>query len=89
MASAASNLHLFNLWNNPGGQEIHWLQVGNVGHTNDGLRAIDGNREAFFPSPYVTQKYLVLTPGTRETIDDMLIKQLIEGIAQKTSMSMR
>lgn len=38
---------------------------------------------------YIMQKYLVLTPGTRETIDDTRIKQCIEDIAQKISMSMR
>jgi hypothetical protein len=38
---------------------------------------------------YIMQKYLVLTPGTRETIDDTQVKQYIEGIAQKISMSMR
>lgn len=38
---------------------------------------------------YVMQKYLVLTPGTRETIDDTQVKQYIEWIAQKISMSMR
>ena len=37
---------------------------------------------------YVMQKYLMLTPGTRETIDDTQIKQYIERIAQKFSMSM-
>jgi AcrR family transcriptional regulator len=38
---------------------------------------------------YVMQKYLVLTPGTRETIDDTQVKQFIEEIAQKISLSMR
>jgi AcrR family transcriptional regulator len=38
---------------------------------------------------YVMQKYLVLTPGTREATDDAQIKQFIEEIAQKISVSMR